>query len=255
MKALITGASSGLGNEFAKILSEMGYDIIAVARRAERLDRLQKTLNTEVTPIICDLSSQENCFALFEKVKNENIEIVINNAGFGLLGEFAHTDIERELEMIKVNVFAPQILTKLFLKKFISKNSGYILNVCSVGGYMPGPYISTYYATKAYLLSLTRAVCEEVRRSGKNIYVGCVCPGPVDTEFNKSAGGTAKIKSRTSEEIASIALKKMFKRKKVIIPGFEVKLSALAARIVPTSIMLGITYKIQKKKTEVKKNN
>lgn len=248
MVALITGASSGLGEEFARQLSVMGYDIIAVARRNDRLMALSSELPTKVTAIVCDLSVESECLALFEKTKNEDIDIVINNAGFGLLGEFSQSELSRELEMINVNCRAPHILTKLYLDKFLSENKGYILNICSIGGYMPGPLISAYYSTKAYLLSLTKAVGEEVRRSGKNVYIGCVCPGPINTEFTKIAKGRTGIKSRSTQNIVSYSLKKMFRRKSTIIPGFEVKLSAMAARLLPERLMLKITYNIQKKK-------
>ena len=248
MLALITGASSGLGEEFARQLSCMGYDIIAVARRKDKLLELAEKLPTRVTAMVCDLSMESDCLELFEKTKNLDIDIVINNAGFGLLGEFSQAELSRELQMINVNCRAPHILTKLYLNKFLSENKGYILNICSVGGYMPGPMISAYYATKAYLLSLTRAIYEEVRRSGKNVYIGCVCPGPIDTEFTRIAKGRAGIKSRSAADVVKYSLKKMLKRKATIIPGIEVKLSALAAKLLPEKLLLKITYNIQKKK-------
>ncbi len=248
MTALITGASSGLGYEFAKQLSRLGYDIIAVARRKDRLEKLEAELQTKVTVICADLSKEDECRRVFEESNKFDIDIVINNAGFGLIGEFSDSELSRELEMIDVNCRAPHILTKLFVGRFMSENKGYILNICSVGGMMPGPLVSVYYATKAYLLSLTRAIGEEIRRSGKKVYIGAVCPGPVDTEFNKVAKGSAKIKSRSAENIVKYSLKMMFKRKKVIIPGFEVKFSAIAAKLLPTNLMARITYNIQKKK-------
>ncbi len=248
MTALITGASSGLGYEFAKQLSVLGYDIIAVARRKDRLAALSDELATKVTIICADLSKESECMRVFEETKNLDIDIIINNAGFGLLGEFSQTDLARELEMIDVNCRAPHILTKLYLTKFLSENKGCILNVCSVGGMMPGALISAYYASKAYLLSLTQAISEEIRRSGKNVYIGAVCPGPIDTEFNSVAKGSVKIKSRSAKDIAKYTLKKMFKGKKVIVPGMEVKFSALAAKLLPSGLMAKITYNIQKKK-------
>lgn len=248
MTALITGASSGLGYEFAKQLSVLGYDIIAVARRKDRLTTLADELATKVTIICADLSKESECMRVFEETKNLDIDIIINNAGFGLLGEFSQADLTRELEMIDVNCRAPHILTKLFLSKFSLENKGYILNVCSVGATMPGSLISTYYATKAYLLNLTQAISEEIRHSGKNVYIGAVCPGPVDTEFNSVAKGNTKIKSRSAKEVVRYTLKKMFKRKKTIIPGLEVKLSALAAKLLPSGLMARITYNIQQKK-------
>ncbi len=248
MKALITGASSGLGAEFARQLSEKGYDIIAVARRLDRLEALAAELPTKVTPMVCDLSKAEECFALFEKVKDEDIDLVINNAGFGLLGEFTETDISRELEMIDVNIRALHILMKLFLVKFCRENKGAILNTCSIGGFMPGPLLATYYASKSYVRRLTEGVYEEIRRSGKNVYVGCVCPGPVATEFFDVAKAKFPIKGRKPEAIVSYALKKMRRKKLVIIPGFEMKLTALALRLVPTKLAARIIYTLQKQR-------
>lgn len=248
MKALITGASSGLGRELARQLSVMGYDIIAVARRYERLEALADEISTKVTPIVCDLSAREECFALYEKVKDEDIDIVINNAGFGLLGDFSETELSRELEMTEVNICALHILTKLFLKKFKQENKGYILNVSSVGAYLPGSLISSYYATKSYVKSLTLAVREEVQQSGCDVYVGCLCPGPIDTEFSDVAMAKSRIKARSSEYVAKRALHGMFKKRAVIAPGLDTKLSILASRILPESFMARLTYKIQQKK-------
>lgn len=248
MTAFITGASSGLGYQLAKHLSAMGYDIIAVARRGDRLESLAKELHTSLTPIVADLSIESECHRVFDIVRNSDIDIVINNAGFGLLGEFSKADLSREMQMIDVNCRAPHILTKLFLAKFLEENKGYILNICSVGGFMPGPLLASYYATKAYLVSLTRAIYEEIRHSGKNVYIGCACPGPIDTEFNEVASGKAKIKSRSASMVAEYCIKKMLKRKLTIIPGLEVKLSAIGAKLLPVKLMMRATYKIQKRK-------
>lgn len=248
MIALITGASSGLGYELAKQLSARGYDIIAVARRLDRLEALADELDTKLIPIVADLSLESECHRIIEETRDFDIDIVINNAGFGLLGEFSETELSREMQMLDVNCRAPHILTKLFLGIFLQKNKGYILNICSVGGMMPGPLLATYYATKAYLLSLTRAVYEEIRQSGKSVYIGCACPGPIDTEFNEIAKGSTKIKSRPASYVARRCIGGMFKRRLTIIPGIEVKLSALGAKLLPVKLMMKMTYKIQKKK-------
>lgn len=248
MTAFITGASSGLGYQLAKHLSSLGYDIIAVARRGDRLERLAGEIETRLTPIVADLSVESECHRIFDTVRDSDIDIVINNAGFGLLGEFSKADLSREMQMIDVNCRAPHILTKLFLAKFLEENKGYILNVCSVGGFMPGPLLASYYATKAYLVSLTRAIHEEIRHSGKSVYIGCACPGPIDTEFNEVASGKAKIKSRPASWVAEYCVRKMLARKLTIIPGLEVKLSAIGAKLLPAKLMMRMTYKIQKKK-------
>ena len=145
MMALITGASSGMGRDMARVLSKMGYDLILVARRKNRLLELKQELDGNVTIIPMDLSIEENCFKLYEKVKSKQIDVVINNAGFGLFGEFVKTDLDTELKMIDLNVRAYHILTKLFLQDFVRRDSGYILNVCSSAGFMAGKVQYAYF--------------------------------------------------------------------------------------------------------------
>ena len=248
MKALITGASSGIGLEMARILGNMGYDLILVARRKERLEELKESLKVDVQIIPLDLCSTFNCMKLYNKVKKTKIDIVINNAGFGLFGEFTETKLERELDMIDLNIKAVHTLTKLFLKEFMVENKGYILNVASSAAYFSGPLMSSYYATKAYVLHLTEALQEEVKQSGKNVYIGCLCPGPVDTEFNKVAGVKFALKSLSKEYVAKYAIDKMLKGKKIIIPGFKIKAIIFFSRFVPRSFTTHINYYNQQKK-------
>lgn len=248
MKALITGASSGIGRDMARFLSDMGYDLILVARRKDRLDELKSMLSTEVEVIPCDVSEKESCFSLYEKVKNEDIDILINNAGFGIFGGFLDIDIEKELNMIDVNIKAVDILTKLFLRDFKEKNKGYILNVASSAAFLPGPLLSSYYASKAYVLRLTEAIHEELRREKSDVYIGALCPGPVDTEFNKVANVRFALKGLSSEYVAKYAIKKMFKRKMIIVPGFIMKCARFATKIAPENVVLKIAYNQQKKK-------
>ncbi len=248
MKALITGASSGIGLEMAKILSNMGYDLIVVARRKKRLEQLKKELSTKVEIIDCDLSSTFNCMKLYETIKHDEIDIVINNAGFGLAGPFIDTKLERELDMIDLNIKAVHTLTKCFLKDFKKKNKGYILNVASSAAFQPGPIMATYYATKVYVFNLTMGIYEELRRDKSNVYVGCLCPGPVDTEFNKVANVEFKVPSLNSKVVAEYAVKNMFKRKLVIIPSFQMKAIYYLSKLVPRKLKLRITYDIQKRK-------
>lgn len=249
MKALITGASSGLGREFAKILSNMGYDLILVARRKKRLESLQKELNTNVQIISMDISSSYNCMQLYELVKKEDIEILINNAGFGVFGQFTKTNIEKELDMIDLNIKSVHMLTKLFLKDFKKKNKGYILNVASSAAFLPGPLMASYYASKSYVFNLTMAIHEELRRENSNVYVGVLCPGPVDTEFNKVAHGEFHTKSLTSECVAKYAIDHSLKNKLYIIPSFRMKAAIFLTRLVPRKLLLKITYLIQDRKT------
>lgn len=247
MKALVTGASSGIGREMAKILSDMGYDLILVARRKKKLEELKKQLTTKVTIINLDISSTYNCTKLYDKVKKEDIDIVINNAGFGLFGEFTETSLDKELDMIDTNIKAVHTLTKLFLKDFKEKDSGYILNVSSSAAFLSGPLMSTYYATKGYVLKLTEAIYEELRREDSNVYIGTLCPGPVDTEFNDVANVKFSIQSLNSHDVAEYAINQMFKRKLIIIPGWKMKFIVFS-RLLPRKLLLRINYNIQKKK-------
>ena len=247
MKALVTGASSGIGREMAKILSDMGYDLILVARRKKKLEELKKQLTTKVTIINLDISSTYNCMKLYDKVKKEDIDIVINNAGFGLFGEFTETSLDKELDMIDTNIKAVHTLTKLFLKDFKEKDSGYILNVSSSAAFLSGPLTSTYYATKGYVLKLTEAIYEELRREDSNVYIGTLCPGPVDTEFNDVANVKFSIQSLNSHDVAEYAINQMFKRKLIIIPGWKMKFIVFS-RLLPRKLLLRINYNIQKKK-------
>ena len=249
MLALITGASSGMGRDMARILSKMGYDLILVARRRERLLELKKELDTNVTVISMDLSIVQNNYKLYEKVKNKNIDILINNAGFGLFGEFVKTEIETELKMIDLNVVAYHILTKLFLQDFVRKDKGYILNVCSSAGFMAGPRMATYYATKNYITKLTMAINEELRVSKSHVVVSALCPGPVATEFNQVAHGTFAIREASSYEVAKYAIDKLMKKKMIIVPTLLMKLTLFFNRFVPYRLALYIAYKIQIRKS------
>ena len=248
MKALITGASSGIGKDLSYILSNMNYDLILVARSIDKLEEIKKDIKTNVTLYQYDLSNIDNCYKLYDKVKNEDIDIIINNAGFGVFGSFDKTNIDRELEMINLNIKAVHILTKLFLKDFKKKNEGYILNVASSAAFLPGPLMASYYASKAYVLHLTEALYEELRRDKSNVYVGILCPGPVDTNFNNVAGVKFGVKAMKSKDVASYAIKCMFKKKLIIIPGMSIKLIYYFGKILPLKYLLKVTYNIQKAK-------
>ena len=249
MKALITGASSGIGKDMAKYLSELGYDLILVARRKQVLEKLAKELKTNITIYDYDLTSEENVYKLYEKTKEENIDFLINNAGFGLFGTFEKTDLNTELKMIDLNIKTYHILTKLFLKDFIKRNSGYILNVCSSAGFMAGPRLSTYYATKNYITKLTMAINEELRQNKSNVQVSALCPGPVATEFNKVAKGTFAIKEASSEFVAKYGINKTLEKKMIIVPTLKMKLALFFNRLLPYRFQLIIAYHIQKRKS------
>lgn len=246
MIALITGASSGIGEQLAKNLALRGFNLILVARRTDRLKEIKESITSicdvKVKLISADLSKTENCKKLYEQVRNVKIDILINNAGFGLFGKFADTDLDRELEMIDVNIKALHTLTKLFLQDFAKRNYGYILNVSSIAGFMAGPLMATYYASKNYVLQLTRAISQELKHDKVNVYVGALCPGPVDTEFNKVAGAEFAIGGATASEVAEYAVEEMFKGKTVIIPKKEIKALSVIAKTMPSKLMLWGTY-------------
>ena len=253
MKALITGASSGIGKNMAYVLANKGLDLILVARNKEEMLKIKENVKVNVLVIELNLLKEKNVFKLYEMCKDENIDILINNAGFGLFGIFTEADLTRELEMIDLNIKAYHILTKLFLKDFVEKDKGYILNVASSAGFMAGPRLSTYYATKNYVLKLTMAINEELRQSGSNVVVSALCPGPVNTNFNKVAMGEFSIKEASPKYVAEYAIDKMFKKKMIIVPTLRIKLGIFLLRLIPYRLQLIYCYHIQGKKLGIKK--
>ena len=245
MLALITGGSSGIGKEMSFYLSHLGYDLIIVGRNKEELEKVKSKCKTNVTIYDLDLSKTDNVYKLYEYTKDKNADILINNAGFGLFGNFIDTNLDIELEMINVNIIAVHILTKLFLKDFVKRDSGYILNVASSAGFMAGPKLSTYYSTKNYVLRSSLAIYEELRNIKSNVKISVLCPGPVNTNFNKVAGGSFNTKSATSEYVAHYAIDKMFKNKLIIIPKLSIKLAIFMTRLLSTKLLLKINYNIQ----------
>ena len=248
MTAIITGASSGIGRDIAHVLSEKGYNLILVARRANRLAELKNELPTKAEIFTADLTKETECYRLCEFAEQYDIDIAVNNAGFGLYGEFAQADLEREIEMMHLNIRAVHILTKFFVKKFLEKNKGIILNVASSAAFLPGPYMAAYYASKAYVLRLSQAINEELSYKKSNVYISVLCPGPVDTEFNGVAGVRFGLKGLTSEFVAKYAVNKMLKGKKVIVPGIAMKGSHFFSKILPDSVLVKFASHFQKKK-------
>lgn len=248
MKALITGASSGIGYSMAKYLSSLGYDLILVARDKEKLQKIQKELKTDVKIVIADLSQEEKLKDLYVLCKNDNIDILINDAGFGLFGEFNSTDLNRELNMIDVNIKAVHIITKFFLKDMVKRGSGHILNVSSSASFQAGPLMATYYATKSYVTRLSVALNEELRRAKAGVHVSCLCPGPVKTNFNDVANVDFAMKGLDSDYVAKYAINKMLKNKVIIVPGFKMKVILFFNRFVSNKFAAKIVYKFQKRK-------
>lgn len=246
MKALITGASSGIGLEIAKYLSSLGHEVILVAKDEKKLNDVKGAMPSGTKAYCYDLSVMDNCFLLYDKVKDEKIDIVINNAGYGIFGDYEMDNIDREMNMIDLNVKCLHILTKLFVN---NKNTKYIMNVASSAGLMKGgPLMSGYYATKSYVCSYSFALYEELRRHGVDKHISVLCPGPVNTNFNKVANVKFNIKSLEAEEVAKYAIDKMFKNKLLIIPGAMVRMGVFFSRFLPLKSLLKITYRIQDKK-------
>ena len=332
--ALVTGASSGIGREFAIQLARMGYPLILVARREKRLERLARLLRehygTESVVLAADLSTSEACYELFDRIGDRQLALVVNDAGFGDCSRFEDGDADKELAMVDVNVKAMHLVFKLSLQKMLrqgqdrcesmadrhesmpdrcgstpgryesvpercestsdrrsplvkserkevctdsesaeatrecrhgcKKNqgkslgcscmvSGRILNVASSAGLLPaGPYMATYYATKSYVASLTQAVAEEQREAGTGIYVGCLCPGPVDTEFDQVANVHFSLPGITARECVAYALQQMYCGQTVIVPGVMMRMGVFASRFVPRRALVRMAGSQQKRK-------
>ena len=250
MKVLVTGASSGIGRDMAREFAERKYDLIIASRDEKRLNELKTELEVQykvnVKPITVDLSNEENCINLYEN--NKDIDILVNNAGFGVFGEFTKTDLQKELDLIKTNIVAVHILTKLYLKDMVKKDNGIILNVSSIAGSMPGPLMCAYYSSKAYVLRLSEGIREELKKKKSKVKICVLQPGPVNTNFNNVAGVKFNLSSKTSEYVAKYAVSKMLKGKFNIVPGFTIKCAKFMSKITPDFIVAKICYNMQEKK-------
>ncbi|MBQ3885743.1 MAG: SDR family oxidoreductase [Ruminococcus sp.] len=247
MKALITGATSGIGKKMAEKLSERGWELILTGRNEEVLLKMKEYLgNTEI--ITADLADREQVKKVYEFCRDKNIDMLVNNAGYGIFGRFDETDLEDELNMINVNITALHILTKLFLRDFKKRDKGIILNVASVAGFMTGPLLSSYYASKNYVLRLSLAIYEELRRERSNVTITVLCPGPVDTNFNNRAGVSFSAKPITASYAAEYAIEKALAGKFFAIPGLTAKAAAIGQRFVPNKLLSALVYNVQKAK-------
>lgn len=245
-KALITGASSGIGECIAKELSRMGYETVLVARRTDRLRLLEQELPCPsyiVTADLTDIEQVENLVKTYQ-----DIDVLINNAGFGVYGDFTRTDFDRENEMIDVNIRALHFLMKAYIPIFEKRGGGKILNVASSAAFFPGPLLSSYYATKSYVLRLSRAVREELRRKKSPVSISVLCPGPVETEFWQVSGSNLGIGALSANYVSKVAIRGMMRKKAVIVPGFTMKCTRLLSKILPEAVTVRIVYKIQEAK-------
>ncbi|MBR2744204.1 MAG: SDR family oxidoreductase [Clostridia bacterium] len=246
MRALITGASSGIGRDLAINLAKEGYDLVIVARSKDKLNELKSeisklNINRSVDVVQKDLSDVDNCKELYKQYKSQ-IDLLINNAGFGTYGKFEDVDLDTEVQLINTNISAVHILTKLFLKDMKEKNSGQILNVASIAGFLPGPLMSAYYASKAYVIRLSQGIKEELKKEKSNVSISILCPGPVDTNFNTVAKVKFNSKPLTSEYVAKYTVERLKKKKFYIIPGSSVRALRHICKILPDNVMAGFAY-------------
>jgi short-subunit dehydrogenase len=243
--ALITGGSGGIGLEIAKVLAGKGFDLVLVSRNRDALEaaagQIEGKHPVAVRVFAADLRRREAPEAIFDFLRSENtaVDVLINNAGFGLGGEFADTELTRELEMIQVNIAALTHLTKLFLPAMIKRRSGRILNLASTAAFQPGPLMAVYYATKAYVLSFSEALAEELRNSG--VTVTALCPGATRTSFAEVAKvGNSRLFSlfglADAADVASYGVSAMLRGQRVAIPGLKNKIIVNANRFSPRAV-------------------
>ncbi|RRD38880.1 SDR family oxidoreductase [Leptotrichia sp. OH3620_COT-345] len=259
---LITGASSGIGYELAKIYAEKNYNLVIVARRFEKMEELRniilKNINSNILIEIVrvDLAEENASYKLFNILEEKNIEIdlLINNAGVGIYGafsEYSQKEMKKNDKMINLNIKVLVELTKIFVNKMLEKGEGGILNVASVAAFQPGPLMATYYASKGFVLSFSEALREELKNTG--VYISVLCPGPTETEFEKSsnlteAGLFSKMKVMPAEKVAKIAYKDFTRKKRIIIPGIINKIAVLGSKFLPRKLVIKVIKKIQEKK-------
>jgi len=244
MLAIITGASSGLGEEFAYQLDEMGYDTVLVARREDKLLAVKAKLKNNCTVVPMDLSVRENCFKLFEKFPDA--DLLINNAGFGKFGPMVDSDICSDMQMLDINVNSQYILQRLYFAEFMKKGKGRILNTASAAAFMAGPYFALYYATKAFVPRISQGANREAK--GTNVSVSAFCPGSIETEFNSVAGTSSSSKPVSKEKAISYAIKKMLKGKAIIIPSFKIRCAFVMSKLMPENMLTEFSAKIQQKR-------
>lgn len=247
MKALITGATSGIGKSIARNLNKRGWELILTGRNEDVLRELQSELRSAEI-ISADLADQDEVFKVYEFCRGKGVDMLVNNAGYGIFGKFEDTDLDSELDLINVNIRAVHILTKLFLRDFRKQDHGRILNVASSAGFMSGPLLSSYYASKNYVVRLSLAIAEELRREKSAVTMTILCPGPVNTNFNNRAGVTFSVKPITAEYAADYAVRKALSGGLLAIPGLTIKAGLLAARFVPHKVLPMIVYELQKRK-------
>lgn len=253
MKALITGATSGIGKAIAQELSRRGVSLILTGRNENALLQMQETLPVHTEIIALDLAENQAPFTLYEFCKNKHVDILVNNAGFGVFGEFTETALQEELELLQVNVRALHILTKLFLRDFKKRNFGRILNVASRRRIPHRAAVLLLLCLKNYVVRLSLAIAEELRREKSRVTISILCPGPVDTGFNDRAGVQFRVKALTPEAVAKEAVFGLLTGKLLIIPGMMMRVGVAASKLVPEKLLSRILYHVQAAKQTGKK--
>ena len=250
MKALITGASSGIGRELARQLAPNCDSLILTGRDARRLEALKRELSTypalQVETVAADLRDREACLRLHDD--HPDVDLLVNNAGFGDFGPFWETSLEKELGMIETNITALHILTKLYLTDMVRRDAGQILNVASIAGFLPGPLMATYYATKAYVVRLSEAVRKELSARGSRVRISILCPGPVETGFRQTANISFHFHGADARKIAAYTLAHLVRF--FIVPGFPVGAARVLASALPSSLLSEAVYFIQSRRAK-----
>lgn len=254
--ALITGASSGIGLELAKLFAADGYDLVLVARREDKLKELASELatkhQTKSTIVSADLTKPSAGAAIAGSLEARKltVDVLVNNAGFGTWGPFANSPLENEMQMIAVNVAALTELTRRFLPGMIQRKRGRILNVASTAAFQPGPLMAVYYATKAFVLSLSEALANETKGTG--VTVTALCPGPTESGFQAAAkmedSKLVQNKMPTSQAVAEAGYRALMRGKRVYVHGFGNRVMAKGASFVPRAMLLSVVRSMQERK-------
>ena len=252
---LITGPSSGIGLELARLFARDGYNLILASRNIEKLNQIAAELisgqNVEIKIIAKDLSLPASPREIFSELSREaiSVDILVNNAGFGIYGAFSKIDLNRSLDMLQINMLAVTQLTRLFLPEMLEKKSGKILNVASTAAFQPGPFMAGYFASKAFVLSLSEALANELEGSG--VTVTALCPGPTATEFQRISNTEdireTKIGMMSAQKVARIGYRELMRGKTLVIPGLMNKLAACAVRFLPRKVVTRLARWVEEK--------
>lgn len=254
-RAVVTGASSGIGAAIARSLAVRGFDLVVVARRADRLTALQQELQSScgvtVDVVAADLASRDGADVVARALDGKVVDVIVNNAGAGWVGVFGDAPADRQLEIVDINCRALIALTRAFLPKMLARRHGHIVQIASVAGFMPGPRASTYYASKAFVVSHSEALRHELKGTGVDVTL--VCPGPVDTEFQRSSGVKGRMGgavAMSDVDVAEASVEGMLAKRFLVVPGLPNRALVLLTRFLPRSVSAALVDRLQKKRLE-----